>query len=701
MSQPARATSSPGQNLKAGLERAMLLRAEGQGREALSLCEALARTAPRHADLQHLLGILAFEGGSHQAAKDAIDRAIRLAPERADFFSSRGIVCRALGDRAGALEAFRSALRLAPGLAEGHNNLGGLLLDADAREAAVLEFREALRLQPGYADATLNLALALAPAAEGRAEALERFRGLLGEARLGPAAFNGLIELAAWLDDAALPAWLGDVVRDRLASTPAIPRALEALSWRLVLAGRSEPGDAPLGPLARLVLARCLATSPTAERFVIERRRRALALATEDRPLSPEELDDIAALALQANLSSHVQSALERETGQVARLQALIEARIEAGEAPAPDGLALYAVFAPLAMLEGAERLATLLKNCPWPASLHPLLRRGLIEPLIERAIALKVQTLGPIADATSERVGAQYEAHPYPRWIAIESGPKRPLGALLREHLPAADVPAQLDGPVELMIAGCGTGWSVVHAALTYQGAHVIGLDLSRSSIAYAWREVAARKLDNVALVQGDILEAGRLGRRFDYVVSGGVLHHMADPLAGWRALIECLAPHGLMQIGLYSELGRRSIVAARQSIEASGVSIGAMTSDDAIRAFRQRVLDDLPGGALEPLTRFADFYDLNGCRDLLFNEVEHRFDLVRLDAALEHLGLEFLGFNLASPEIGKAYRQRFPDDAPMRSLGHWHVFENENPDTFAAMYQFWCRRRPAEERK
>ncbi|MBM3483193.1 MAG: methyltransferase domain-containing protein [Alphaproteobacteria bacterium] len=697
MSPSARAKPTPAQRFADDLDRVIRLRAAGQGREALAICERLAASAPDHADVHHLLGILIFEAGDHRGALRAIDRALTLAPDRADFFNSKGIISRALGDRPRAIEAFARALKLAPGLAEGHNNLGALLLDSAARTAAIAEFREALRLQPDYADAALNLALALAPIPEGRVEALRRFQGLLDNARLARAAFDGLINLGTTLRAEELPPWFVDLVAERLARGDAITRALEACAWRIVVARRQGRSELAIDPLERTVLARCLASSPEAEQFVIAQRDRALALATEGRAVTADELETVAATALQAGLSSYAQVALDGEAVQVARLRAQIETRIAANEAPPADLLALYAVFAPLVDIAGADRIAQMPAE-HWPAAVRPLLRRALVEPLIERAIVPKIHSLGPSEDATSKAVGAQYEAHPYPRWIATEIGPRRPLGALLRDHLPAVDVPRAFHGPVEILVAGCGTGWSVVHAALSYQGAQVLGVDLSRTSLAYGWREIAARKLDNAAMVQGDILGLARLGRRFDYVVSGGVLHHMADPLAGWRALVDCLAPDGLMQIGLYSELGRRTIVVACDAIAASGESVGLAAGDDAIRAFRRRVLEEGPDGPLAPLTRFADFYDLNGCRDLLFNEVEHRFDLERLEAALEALGLEFLGFNLASPEIARAYVQRFPDDPLMRSLPNWQAFEADNPDTFAAMYQFWCRRRPVD---
>src|SRR4030095_9892868 len=51
-----------------------------------------------------------------------------------------------------------------------------------------------------------------------------------------------------------------------------------------------------------------------------------------------------------------------------------------------------------------------------------------------------------------------------------------------------------------------------------------------------------------------------------------GGVLHHLDDPFAGWRVLLELLRPGGFMYLGLYSALGRTHIVNVRSLIAERG---------------------------------------------------------------------------------------------------------------------------------
>ena len=55
---------------------------------------------------------------------------------------------------------------------------------------------------------------------------------------------------------------------------------------------------------------------------------------------------------------------------------------------------------------------------------------------------------------------------------------------------------------------------------------------------------------------MQADILHLHQIGKKFDIIESAGVLHHMNEPMAGWRVLTDLLKSGGLMKVGLYSEL-------------------------------------------------------------------------------------------------------------------------------------------------
>ena len=65
----------------------------------------------------------------------------------------------------------------------------------------------------------------------------------------------------------------------------------------------------------------------------------------------------------------------------------------------------------------------------------------------------------------------------------------------------------------------------------------------------------------------------------------------------------------------------------------------------------------------------------------------------LTGIDAFLQKNDLAFLGFDMAAA-ILRSYKLRFPEDRAAINLGQWQIFENENPDTFFGMYQFWIQK-------
>jgi SAM-dependent methyltransferase len=185
--------------------------------------------------------------------------------------------------------------------------------------------------------------------------------------------------------------------------------------------------------------------------------------------------------------------------------------------------------------------------------------------------------------------------------------------------------------------------------------------------------------------------MKLGSLGRSFDVIAATGVLHHLADPFAGWRVLLSLLRPGGVMHIGLYSELARRDIVAARKLFAQRG--FGGETQE--IWRARQELIDAAGNTPLHNVTQMSDFFSLSECRDLLFHVQEHRLTLPAIRQFLAETGLDLIGFALPA-RVLRGYRARFPDDEAMTDLDHWHGFETENPDTFINMYDFWVQKPP-----
>ncbi|MDB2425776.1 hypothetical protein N9W43_08250 [Litoricolaceae bacterium] len=167
----------------------------------------------------------------------------------------------------------------------------------------------------------------------------------------------------------------------------------------------------------------------------------------------------------------------------------------------------------------------------------------------------------------------------------------------------------------------------------------------------------------------------------------SAGVLHHMDEPMAGWRVLVGLLKPGGLMSIGLYSESARQHIVEARKTIASLG--IGASATE--IRNFRE-LSTDSELFDVKQLSTFSDFFSLSEFRDLIFHVPEHRFTLPQIKICLDGLGLKFCGFE--NKDIVSNFRELHGKEVDIYDLELWHQFEERNPTAFAGMYQFWCQK-------
>ena len=140
-------------------------------------------------------------------------------------------------------------------------------------------------------------------------------------------------------------------------------------------------------------------------------------------------------------------------------------------------------------------------------------------------------------------------------------------------------------------------------------------------------------------------------------------------------------------MQIGLYSELARQGIKKMREEINLSGIG----SSDDAMRIFRTKVINS-DEDSHKSILKISDFYSLSELRDLLFHVQEHRFTLPEIQGCLSDLGLKFCGFSSENIVRNFNLTNTAPDD--LYDLGKWNAYEEANPNTFIAMYQFWCQK-------
>ena len=379
------------------------------------------------------------------------------------------------------------------------------------------------------------------------------------------------------------------------------------------------------------------------------------------------------ALARQCFINEYVFATTDDEAEEARHLRAALEQKLRSGEPYPLLWPAAVGAYCPLHILENAQALL----DRTAPPSIAALLAQQVAEPAEEKRLAAVIPALTEISGEVSSAVRQQYEENPYPRWTKL--GPAAQPAALFA-------LPEQQSG--DALIAGCGTGLSTVEFARHARNTRILAVDLSVSSLSYAKRMADQVGLANVEFAQADIMKLGAFDRQFDFIDASGVLHHLADPWEGWRILLSLLRPGGAMQVGLYSELGRRGIVTARALIAERGYRPIA----EDIRRCRADII-----AAADPLlksvSRMDDFFTIGECRDLLFHVQEHRVALPAIKSFLAENVLEFRGFFLDSLTHHR-FASRFPQAGASLDLDRWHAYETDAPDTFAGMYQFSVRK-------
>jgi tetratricopeptide (TPR) repeat protein/SAM-dependent methyltransferase len=649
---------------------------------------------PDYADAHNNLGTLLMTQGRAGEAAERHRRALALRPDLPTARANLANALRVQGRLDEAIACYREALAQDQNQPEAHLNLGVALLARDELGEAAACFKRCLALKPdmtlaeiGYArvlaqSGDLAGALAAAKRLHDAADTVET-RTFFFECLRDPRALPHAAPYRADLTEALAAPWgntrqLGPVATQLITGAPDWP----------VADGESALRAAKHDALLHALLESAPVADARLEQVVTSARAALLQKVSADMATEDEALLPFAgALARQCFINDYVFACGEDETSQVEALRMAIDAAAKSGAPIAGSALAALAAYRRLGSLERRDALLAR----PWPDAIREVIQQQIVEPRIEAGLRAAMPRLTPIDDDVSRAVRAQYEENPYPGWTRMPPGGKRQsVDTVMRDTFPLGSFRPLEKPAIDYLVAGCGTGQQVAAIVQVFSGVDVTAVDLSLASLGYSKRKTDALGFTGIAYGQADILELGSLNRSFDVVDSAGVLHHLRDPLAGWRVLVSLLRPNGLMRIALYSTIARRDITAARRFVAERGLE----PTGDGIRRGRA-ALRALPDGAREKnVTTLQDFFGTSECRDLLFHVQEHTFDLREIARFLSENGFEFLGFDMPR-HVLRRYAERFPDDRAKTNLENWHMFEQDNPETFIGMYQFWTQKR------
>lgn len=589
-------------------------------------------------------GSQAIDEGDLNTAKHCFMQATKAEKNVASHRFHLALVLEALGDFGGSAEQLSTALRLKPDMFEASRRLGSLIarhpLPAGV-ELDELGLKSALRNDLVNRDQIAEAGVYYLARREPLKNALERGRE------------QGWIEAAR------------NLVLKKTDAVLKVDLLIEALRHNLI-------------------------RMPELEYLLTAIRRVILLEVPVDRFADKALLGFTVALAQQCWINEFVWS-VTNEEAQAAKAKSDQVSAALAGDVSAGFELLKASLYQPLPSLIPSTTPPERLKDIK-PHMVRDFVVTSMGDFQDETTRAAAIPDLTPVKDATSQKVSAQYSEYPYPRWsslgLLLRAGEWRKLMGQYFD----ADALAFMDKPFEVLIAGCGTGLQAIAAAHAYgPNAKVTAIDISKPSLAYASRMAEYFHATNISFALADIKDLATVPafkERFDVIECVGVLHHMADPMGGWRSLQACCAPHGKMLIGLYSDIARRKWTAMRSD----PAYPGAGCDDDALRHFRQDLLKRPDAELGAEFKGIRDLYSTSSFRDLMLHISEQRHSIPEIAGFLKENDLAFRGF--MNVQDFERLKESFPDEVWPGSLDAWAKFENAHPLTFASMYRLWCER-------
>ena len=241
---------------------------------------------------------------------------------------------------------------------------------------------------------------------------------------------------------------------------------------------------------------------------------------------------------------------------------------------------------------------------------------------------------------AIAARVGEFYEAHPYPPPVDDIAAYRRAWNESRRRAEAALVWPAVgYRDDRSILVAGCGT-MQAVHHAVRWPNAHVVGIDVSANSIDVANALKRKHGLDNLDLFLLPVERAHELDEQFDYAICTGVLHHLADPVAGLRAVRAAMRPGGALNVMVYAPYGRAGVYMLQEYCRRLGIG----WSEPEIRDLAA-TLKALPSRhPLAPLLHASrDFSNPDAMADALLHPRDRAYDVGEFFELLEQGGFAF----------------------------------------------------------
>lgn len=633
--------------------------------QAKSTASLVLKYNPEDSDTLNLFCRIALESGDVSDAKSAITQALDIHPRNGGYWYSFGHVLLAEQNFAEAETCFRKAIKYSAKETKADHFLAYTLqAKGDVVEAFQL-YRELAKTQSNdpHIKSKLFECAALVSADYYDSEIEHDLLTYLKWENTNSYQLSSLVcstlEHKFQLNEAGCSATSEEIASDQL--------FLQALKKVLIKSGNLE----------KLVMAL----------------RYELLLAVTNQGRVPNTFIDLAvSIACYGNNSEYILPMTDAEKNMTAALKDLCNSAL-AESSCQPESISgallMYSMYAPWTRLKDLNKLFGF-EDKAWPSYFKELKIRNSI---LVQLSTIEIKSLSEISSGTSERVKAQYEAFPYPRWQNIDYKRHTHYNLALKQELPNIHFPKYFgEQSLRVMVAGCGTGRHALHVAKYFRNVEVTAIDLSHSSLAYAKLKANEFSVNNIQFYQSDLLKLTRspVDELFHIIECSGVLHHIKEHHRALDNLLNLLVPGGLIKIALYSERAREPVKQIRNLFKRENTKL----EPNRIRMIRQAILSSTDMKGKVQLTESDDFYSMSGTVDLLFHEYETRFTPLSIMRLCEQHELKFMGFSSLSNSVKQQFKELHGKEADFTDLTLWESFEEQHPTTFSAMYQFYCQK-------
>ncbi|MFT5594079.1 MAG: ubiquinone/menaquinone biosynthesis C-methylase UbiE [Oceanicoccus sp.] len=621
--------------------------------------------APLDGDSLNLLARIELEVGQLSKAHNAIEQALAEHSQNAGYWYSAGHVALAMNNLSKAEDAFKQAITLAPNQTRAEVSLAYTLVEQGRKVEAFQLYRQLVKTH----SSDIQI----------RSRLLHSAQGLVAD-YYDPELEQDLISYLNW-DDLNL---------NQLSHL-----CCSVLIFKFQLSQQgsaSSFNDMANSVLLLKTLRHTIVKNELLEKLLIALRQELLSHASKKGRLINQYIPLCEAICQYALNNEFLMPYTEAERSMVLTLKNMIEQSLnQVGCTPTDisGALMLFAMYESWYTINNHKSLFNF-DNDGWPAISFDIKQahdRLLHDQYFE------FNALTNISQGNTHEVKTQYERFPYPRWQFLDNKNATNYGRALQHEFPWISIPESiLTEPLDILVAGCGTGRHALNVAKYFYRTNVTALDISQTSLNYAYKKSTELNIENIEFFLADLTLLPKLNKSFDIVECSGVLHHIKEYQLALDGLLTNLKPNGFLKLSLYSKRARTAIYQIRKAYKHGGIE----KNEHDIRILRHVIFADNKIEDKHLITESDDFYSMSGVVDLLLHEYEIGFSPKAIKALCEANQLMFLGFSNLDTQLKEAFKLFTGADYALDNLDQWEAFEKVHPNTFSAMFQFYCQYKP-----